>query len=529
MTATAPRSDRRPAPHEAVRLEAWMTAHSAVRSDLAAARRSLQLDWWVAAVLIANLAHVLAFSRLYPEHRLDPDLLAYFTFFRNWLAGDSTLHGLAYYTGPKALLVFTLGALNSASAALACTAVASALLGAAVYVAARDAFGRTTALVASAFLLLDPSKAFLTLKSSADLYLALLLFLAIVLADRERLLAAALCVFLSALIKPVTLPCAAYFLAAPGTARRRWSAALLPFAALPLILLTNHALLGSAFGGSRFFSEFASMAAQDPIGPGEIVHYAVWSQLIKNRFVSTASWGLIGVLLWLANDRTRINRPLLLMPPLFLAGYVGLSAVLPFPPYFRYFWPLEVWMLVFVAYGAFEGARRLAGGNEHLRHAIIAIVLALLADGLIGHQLDYQRDYAMPIERSLRFAAAATDVVQSHADASIVAPVGLLPYLMWRLPEAGRNGRVETAERLAREQLAPQPDWIIDLPRMYKTDASRQWIAALARDGSYQVYGTDGESSLLVRPGVAAPHAGAVAPADPTRGVPVARDGQADL
>jgi len=491
--------------------------------------RSARVDWWVPGILLANLAHVFAFSRAYPQHRLDPDLLAYFTFYRNWVAADPTLHGLAYYTGPKALLVFTLGALNDASAALACTAVASAALGVIVYLVARDAFGRAPALAVSCFLLLDPSKAFLTLKSSADLYLAVLLFLAILLADRERLIAAALCLFLSALIKPVTLPCATYFLAAPGSRRRRCTAALIPFAAVPFILLANHALLGSAFGGSRFFGEFASMAAHDPLGPGEVVHYAVWSQLIKNRFVSTASWGLVGLLLWVADDRARLNRPLLLMPLLFLCGYVGLSALLPFPPYFRYFWPLEVWMLAFVAYGAFEGARRLAAGDQRLRRAIIAIVLALLADGLIGHQLDYQRDYAAPIERSLRFAAAATDVLQARTDGSVVAPLGLLPYLMWRVPAAGRGGRVDTAERLAREQLAPRPDWIIDLPRMYKTEAARQWIATLAHDGGYQVYGSDGESSLLVRPGVAVPPARENPPANALGGLPVARDGQADL
>src|SRR5215813_3336618 len=87
-------------------------ARGVAPSTVRVAAVSRPVDWWVAAIAIANLAHVFVFSRLYPEHRLDPDLLAYFTFFRNWLANDQTLHGLAYYTGPKALLVFTLGALN---------------------------------------------------------------------------------------------------------------------------------------------------------------------------------------------------------------------------------------------------------------------------------------------------------------------------------------------------------------------------------------------------------------------------------
>ena len=97
---------------------------------------------------------------------------------------------------------------------------------------------------------------------------------------------------------------------------------------------------------------------------------------------------------------------------------------------------------------------------------------------------------------------------------------------MWQLPDAGRPERVDTAEHLARERLAPQPDWIIDLPRMYKTDAARQWIAELARTGGYQLYGSDGESNLLVRPGVAAPLPAGSAPAHP---IPEPRDRDTDL
>jgi len=460
-----------------------------------------RVDWCVAGVLIANLAHLFLFDRLYPEHRLDPDLLAYITYFRNWVADDHMLHALPYYTGPKALLVFTLGALGNVSAALACSALASALLGAVVYLIARDAFGRPAALATSLFLLLDPSKAFLTLKSSADLYLALLLFLAILLSDRKWLIGAAFCLFLSVLVKPVTLPCALYFLVAPDSRARRWSAALIPFAAAPLILLANHALLGSAFGGSRYFDEFASMAAKEPLGPGELVHYALWSQLIRIRFVSTASWGLVGMLLWIGDDRSRLTRPLVLLPLLFLFGYIALSAALPFPPYFRYFWPLEIWFLMFLVHGVLEGARRLAGTNTWQRRAIAGVVLVLLANGLIERQLDYQRQYATPIEQSMRFASAATDLLhaQRRSGETIVAPLSMLPYLMWDLPEAGRTSSVDTAERIAREQLSVRPAWIIDIPQMYKTDATGRWIQDIARDGAYQVYVTDGQSALLGR------------------------------
>jgi hypothetical protein len=460
-----------------------------------------RLDPWTVGIFAANLAHVLVFSWAYPLHRYDPDLLAYLTYFRNWASGDATLHAMAYFTAPKLLLVFTLGALGNPTAACACTALVSALLGTVVYLIARDAFGRPTALVASFFLLLDPSKAMLTLKSSADLYLAFLVLLAVVLAERDRLIAAAICVLLSALVKPVTLPCAAYFLIASGPRGRRWTAAMIPIAAVPLILLGHQMLLGGPFRGAQFFDEFTTMTDGVPIGPGEVVHYAVWSQLIKIRFATTASWGIVGMLLWIAADRRRLMRPLLVMPLLFLSGYLALSAVAPFPPYFRYFWLLEVWFLLFLVYGALEGARRLAPAQPQLRWAVSSVVLLLLADGLIGRQLDYRRDYALPLERSMQLAGTATTVLKARRAAAetVVAPLGLLPYLMWELGDAGRQGRVDTAERIARERLAARPQWIIDLPRMYATDATRQWMAAIVRDGPYEVAADDGQGALLHR------------------------------
>ena len=75
---------------------------------------------------------------------------------------------------------------------------------------------------------------------------------------------------------------------------------------------------------------------------------------------------------------------------------------------------LEVWFLLFVAYGVLEGARRLAPAQPGLRRAVAAFVFLLLADGLIGRQLDYRRDYAVPLEQSMRFATAATDVLESQ-------------------------------------------------------------------------------------------------------------------
>jgi hypothetical protein len=463
-------------------------------------------DRWPILVFAMNLLQTAAFAALYPNQRLDPDLIAYLTYFRNWLHGDATLHGIAYFTHPKALLVFALGPLGSATLALAITALASAALGTIVYLISRDHFGKTTALIVAAFLLLDPSKAVLTLKSSADLYVALFLFATIYLLDRERLLAAAGCLFLSALVKPVTLPCAASFLVFENAGRRRWVAAGIPLLALPLIAWSNHALLGSVHGTDRFLEEFAALRGGDSVGPDSVFHFALWTQLVKSRFIATAAWGFVGLVLWIGADRRRLLSPLLLVPLLFLIGYFLLGFTSRFMPFFRFFWPLEVWFLIFVISGAVETGARLAESTQPwVRTAVVAIVAVLLADNFIVRQIDYRRDFALPFEQSMRFAADAQHLLRAEArqGQAVLIPLALLPYMMWEFPEAARAHRIETAERVALGQQVVQPEWILYIPRIYASDAAREWLPRLIQTGNYELRAADGDAALLALPGVA--------------------------
>ncbi len=463
-------------------------------------------DRWPAIVFLANLLHTAAFASAYPNQRFDPDLLAYLTYFRNWLGGDPTLHGIAYFTHPKALMVFGLGPLGNASLALCVTALASAALGSTVYLIARDGLGKHTALLVSALLLLDPSKALLTLKSSADLYVAFFLFAAIRLADRRRVLAAAGCLLLSALVKPVTLPCAAYFLTVDAPRRRRWLAALIPMLAVPLIALATQALLGSVHGTDRFLEEFAALRGGDSVGPESVIHFALWTQLVKSRFLATAAWGFVGLVLWIAGDRRRLGSPLLLMPLLFLFGYLLLGFTSHFMPFFRFFWTLEVWFLMFIVYGAVETARRLAAPQRWVQAAVVGIVVVLLIDNFVARQIDYRRDFGLPFEHSMTFADTATRVLrEQRADGqSVLIPLALLPYMMWEFPRAGRAQLIDTAERGALNPQAAPPDWIVYIPLIYASDAAKRWVPRVIQEGGYEVRGGDGDAALLARPAAAA-------------------------
>jgi hypothetical protein len=354
--------------------------------------------------------------------------------------------------------------------------------------------------------MLDPSKALLTLNSSADLYVTLFVFSAIYLLERDRLLVAAGCLFLSALVKPVTLPCAACFLMSEQGGRRRWVAAASPLLAVPLIAWSNHALLGSVHGTDHFLEEFTALRGGDSLGPDTVFHFALWTQLVKSHFIATSAWGFVGLAVWIGADRRRLLSPLLLMPLLFLSGYVLLGFISRFMPFFRFFWLLEVWFLMFVIYGAVEAATRLAESTQPwVRGAIIAIVAILLADNFIVRQTDYRRDLWLPFEQSMHFAADAQHLLRAEGreGQAVLIPLALLPYMMWEFPETARAHHIETAERVALGQQVVQPDWILYIPRIYASDAARQWLPHLIETGNYELRAVDGDAALLALPGVA--------------------------
>jgi hypothetical protein len=454
-------------------------------------------DWWLPALFTLHLAHVLVLAHWFPNHVFDADLLAYFVYFRNWLTHDTTLFGVPYFTAPKPLLVFTLGPLANVWLAFYCSAIASAILGCLLYLIGRDAFGRAAGILFSVLFLADLSTSVLTFDSSADMYLTFFLFLALYLCSRGRLAAASVSLFLSALIKPVTLPCTLCFLTADARSKKAWLCALLPFLAIPLTLWANQVLLGKAFGSDSFFREFAALRDSSPMATGDVVHFAFWTQLVKNRFVTTAPFGFVGVLVWLARDRRRLTSPLLLMPLLFVIGYFMLSLTSPYMPLFRFFWALEIWFLGFLAFGILETARRLGRGQRWVRFAVVGLLLFFLADDLVTLQLRYRDRFAIPFEESMAFVSSTRETLANKPAAGerILAPVVFLPYLMWELGSGAST--VVTAEHAAVKGDDGRPEWILDVPGIYANPRTRDFVAQLVKEGGYQIWATDGKAALL--------------------------------
>lgn len=461
-------------------------------------RDSLQrLDWWPAGLFVLHLLQPLLLARWFPHHLYDPDLLAHFVYFRNWLTHDTSLFGVSYFTHPKPLLVFVQGPLANVRLAFGCAAVASGLLGSLVYMVGRDSLNRTTGILFSLFLFLDPV---LTLKSGADMYIALLLFGTIYLCGRGRIGIASVCLLLSALIKPVTLPCTLCLVVGERRTWQTWLWAFLPFLAIPLTLWSNRVLLGSALGSGQFFHEFAALRDGSPIASADVLHFAFWTQLVKTRFVSTAPLGFLGLLLWLAADRRRLTSPLLLAPLLFAIGYFLLSLASPYMPFFRFFWPLEVWFLGFLIFAVLEVARRLAGEQRWLRFAISGLLLFFLTDDFLVRQQRYRSEFALPFEESMAFVSASRDtLMQRPSDERMLVPLAFLPYLTWEL-KGRKFDQFIVAEQVAANGSTTLPEWILDVPQSYASPRTRDVISQLIKDGGYEVRLTDGKAALLALP-----------------------------
>ena len=462
-------------------------------------------DRWPFGLACAHVLHTLWFARQYPDGVYDPDLIAYFVYWKNWLAGATSLHDAPYFMVPKPLPVLLLGPLDSAPAAFAVSVLAAGVLGSLVYRIGHALFGRTTGILCSLALLLDVDRASLALHSSADFHLTVLLFAAIWASLSRRWVLSGLAIALAALVKPVALPCALHLLAVQGSDRRRaWCAAALPLLALPATLLANQALLGSALGAHHLFGEFAAMTEGTPMATGDLVRFALWVGLVKTIFVSSAPFGLLGLATWLGADVRRLTNPFLLVPGLFLLGYVALSVTTPFVAYFRFFWPLQVWFLCCIIAGIVETARRLAPEARGLRVAILVGLLAFVVDGQLARDLAYRTRFAGPSNDAMQFVGLTEQVLarERTPGQTILAPVAYLPYLLWTQDELRAfPALVRTADTWGQDGGTALPDWVYWVPQAFLRSETRRAVEALLAQGGYRPAVTDGRgtAALFVR------------------------------
>jgi hypothetical protein len=266
-------------------------------------------------------------------------------------------------------------------------------------------------------------------------------------------------------------------------------------------------LLGGPFGSEFFFNELTVLRDASAIATGDVLHFVFWTQLVKTRFVSTAPLGFLGVLVWVARDRRRLTSPLVLLPLLFVMGYLLLSIASPFMPFFRFFWPVEIWFLGFLSFGILETARRLARGQRWQEFAVAGLILFFVADDIVRLEVNYRDHFAVPFEESVAFVRStrATLANSPAVGDHVLAPLAFLPYLIWELDDT--KSTLITAEHATVHGSSSEPEWILDVPEIYANPKTRDFVATLVKQGGYQVWHTDGKAALLALrapPGAAA-------------------------
>ncbi len=453
--------------------------------------------FWPLVLFGVHFAHAFLAAHLYPYHIHDTDLYAYFIYFRNWLEQILVLHPTQFFPVPKPLLCFTFGLLGNAQWAFYCSALASAFLGSLSYLIGRHFFNHATGLFLSIFLLLDPLKGILTVESSADLYLTVFLFSAIYLFSTNRFLPSSCCLLLSALVKPVTLPCALYYL---NAGKKGWAYITLPLLAIPLTLLANQLLLGNMTGSSRFFAEFTALRDLSPIASSQLLHFIFWIQIVKTRFILTASWGFLGFLLWTSNDKRHLRSPFLSMMFLFLLGYLTFSVFSPYTPLFRFYWPLEIWFLAFLIYGIVESTQRIFSSAKWARVGARGLLLFFLLDDSLRYYFTYRNDFAIPFEKGMAFVASSVQVIgrERNAEETVLISLAFVPYVMWEL-EVRARPLVIAAEVAAKEKQAFKPDWIVYVPEISANQRVKDFVGLLTGGGEYEPRLSNGTSVLFHR------------------------------
>lgn len=475
-------------------------------------------DHWPVALAILHFAHTLWYGRLYPDGIYDPDLLAYFVYWKNLVTGTTSLHGASYFTVPKPLSVFLLGPLGSAPAAFGLSAVCAAGFGVLVYLIGRRLFGRATGVLCSIAVLLDIDRATLTAHSSADFFLTLFLFGSIYATLTRRYALSGSALLLAALAKPVALPCLLHLLAVDEPDRKRARlAALIPLLAIPLGLLSNQLLLGSPMGSERFFAEFAAMSEGSPMPASDLLRFVLWVELAKTIFIATAPFGVLGLVVWIGRDPRRLTNPFFLVPICFLLGYLAMSITTPFVAFARFFWPLQVWFGCFVVFGIMETARRLTPGRPRLRMGLAAGLLFFLLDGQMARQLHYRGHFAEPFQETMEFVASTAPLLTTEraAGETILAPLAFLPYLLWTLDDARQHPElVRTAEAFAQSASPQPPDWILYVPKIAIGAKTVEAENALLATGLYKplMVSDEAPGALYVRADRTQPLARADAP-----------------
>ena len=184
---------------------------------------------------------------------------------------------------------------------------------------------------------------------------------------------------------------------------------------------------------------------------------------------------------------------MLALPILFLVGWILLGVVSPYAPFFRFYWPLQMWFLGFILFGVLHTAAWLAGGERRVAAAIAGVLLVLLAGDHVTAAGGYREHLVLPFEHAMEFLGGTTDTLrrERRPGETVVAPLAFVPYLMLELGVRDAGTVYPSGTPTTRP-----PDWIVYLPEPGADDA----LARLTAEGGYQIRASDGRDALLTLP-----------------------------
>lgn len=437
---------------------------------------------------LAVVAQGLWLARLYPAAYLDADLLSYLAYYRDWRAGYVADFG---YTVPKVLPILLLGPLGTPESAFVASLLVSALGGALLYALASATFGRLVGVLAALLYVLDPMRAVLTLRSSADLYTGVALLGAMLALRQRAVLLAAVLVLVAALGKPVAAACGLAVLLVPGVPRqRRLLAVLLPLLALPAALWLDAALEGRPLLAAlslpdqhERFVDVAQAPARSGWGFLELVAVDWLGRLL---FAHTWPLVLLGMGLYaFASLRGRLGDDdrrayLLLVPGLLAAAYVALATLRPFVVFTRFFWLPSLILSVLAVYALVEVARRIPGSGAV--GVVVALILGftLLLDRAVDHRWR-ERIMLAPFElhASLADRAMAQIADDARCPGQAIVPLAYLPLAAWRAPEKLHRGELCAVEDWVDGRGCTEPACILYMPAAPTTARARAALEGL--------------------------------------------------
>jgi len=463
----------------------------------------------VAGGALAALAVVVQSAWLasrYPAAYLDADLLSYLAYWRGLRDGAPVAFG---YTVPKLLPIVGYGPLASPRLAMLASVAVAAAGGALLFAIARRSFGLATAVVAALLYVLDPMRGVLTLRSSVDLLVGVALLGAVYALQRRAVLAAGVLILLAALGKPPALACALVLPFAPDASRlRRALATALPLLALPAAAALDAALEGRGLASTLYAPSlpdqhnlFVRVAEARLLGFGETITLIGRDWFGGTLFARTWPLVVLGVALYLlrpGTDRAESARPVLLVPALLAAAYLGLALVQPMIVFTRFFWPLAVVLSVFAAWAVTWLARRIPAATPVRVAFATALVAALLADRMDDHRWR-ERIMLRPFETHAALAASAVEAIahDAHCAGAAVVPLAYLPLAAWRAPDKLKRGELCAAEDWAEGRGCASPSCVLVIPEAPTTERARLATASLVGNGFVVEVGD--ETGALVR------------------------------